>query len=292
MNPTPVAATMSGGEATVFWVVAALCVVGALGLLFARKAVHAAMAMAMVMVGLGILYIVQQAEFVGIIQIFVYSGAVMMLFLFVVMLVGVDASDSRVETLTGQRFWAVLLGVLFVAGAALALRNVVWPTPQTPLAEGVQAEGTVTALAREIFERQVLPFEVLGALLVIAVMGAMVLAHRERLTPRVGQREASLEKLRSGQWLAGKPNPGVYARHNAADTPALAPDGRVVEESVPRVLVARGQVTDPEAYRLRGATATGEPPADAGAQDLPEGTIADLDEDGRRIDGEKQEDGR
>ena len=96
-----------------------------------------------------------------------------------------------------------------------------------------------------------LPFEVLGALLVIAVMGAMALAHRERLLPRRTQREASEEKLRSGKWLAGKPNPGVYARHNAADTPALAPDGTPVEESVPRVLVARGQMASPDVYRLQ-----------------------------------------
>ena len=114
MSPTPAVDMINGMEVVLFWVMATVAVVGALGLLFARKAVHAAMAMAMVMVSLGVMYVGQRAEFVGIIQIFVYSGAVMMLFLFVVMLVGVDASDSMVETLKGQRFWAFLLGFLFV----------------------------------------------------------------------------------------------------------------------------------------------------------------------------------
>ncbi len=273
MNPTPAAELISGGELFMFWLMAVVTVMGSLGLLFARKAVHAAMAMALTMVGLGIVFIVQDAEFVGIIQIFVYSGAVMMLFLFVVMTIGVDASDSGVETLRGQRFWAFLLGALFAAAAVYGLTRVSWPAA-VGLAQA-QAEGTVTALAREIFERQVLPFEMLAALLVIAVMGAMVLAHRERLLPRRSQREWSQERVRSGHWLAGKPNPGVYARHNAADTPALAPDGTPVEESVPRVLVARGQVATPDAYRLqdpREELATDEPEV----IDTPATTTTDL----------------
>jgi NADH-quinone oxidoreductase subunit J len=272
--------TIDGLEVGLFWLLAAVAVLGAMGLLFARKAVHAAMSMATTMISLGVIYIVQQAEFVGIIQIFVYSGAVMMLFLFVVMLVGVDASDSLVETLRGQRVWAFGLGALLAAGSVYGLSRVSWP--QAVGLDTVQAEGTVTALAREIFERQVLTFETLGVLLVVAVMGAMVLAHRERLTPRRTQREMSQERVRSGEWLAGKPNPGVYARHNAADTWALAPDGSPIEESVPRVLVARGQVTDPAAYRLAQGTATaaGEPPGDQSAEDLPRGTNATVDGDG------------
>lgn len=274
MTPMPGAETISGMEVALFWLMATVAVAGALGLLFARKAVHAAMSMATVMVSLGVLYIVQNAEFVGIIQIFVYSGAVMMLFLFVVMMVGVDASDSMVETIKGQRGWAFVIGLLFLAAAVYGLARVSWPAPVG--LEQAQAEGSVTALAREIFERQVLPFEALGSLLVIAVMGAMVLAHRERLMPKRTQREVSEDRLRTGQWLSGKPNPGVYARHNAADTPALAPDGTPVEESVPRVLVARGQVTDPGDYRLAQTAATehGEPPAEMDADDLPTGTVA------------------
>ena len=105
----------STGEAVLFWILGPLAVVGALGLVFARKAVHAAIGMAMTMIIMGVFYIAQDADFLGVIQIFVYTGAVMMLFLFVLMLVGVDSSDSLVETLTGQR-WATALLSLGLAG--------------------------------------------------------------------------------------------------------------------------------------------------------------------------------
>lgn len=231
---------MSGGEALLFWVLGPATVLGSLGLLFSHKAVHAAMSTALVMISLGVFYIAQDAEFVGIIQIFVYSGAVMMLFLFVVMLVGVDASDSLVETLPGQRLFAYAFGLIFAVVIVIGLSRVDFGKPVGLVA--VQEEGTVTGLAREIFTRQVFGFEMLGVLLVIAVMGAMVLAHHERLTPPISQRRRSDQTIESGKWLSGRPNPGVYARHNAADTPALLPDGTPTEESVPRVLVARGQV--------------------------------------------------
>ena len=253
---------MSGGEALLFWVLGPVMVLGALGLLFVHKAVHAAMSMAMVMVALGVLYIAQYAEFVGIIQIFVYSGAVMMLFLFVVMTVGVDASDARIETIPGQRAWGWILALVFVGLGIYAIGRVTFPEPVG--LEAAQSEGAVTALAREIFTNQVFSFEVLGSLLVIAVMGAMVLAHRERLTPRRTQREYAAERVRSNQWVAGKPAPGVYARHNASDTPALLPDGTPVEVSVPRVLVARGQVHEP----YQGVDPAGAPP-DSETADLP-----------------------
>ena len=105
----------STAEAVGFWLLAPIAVLAALGLLFARKAVHAALGMALVMCILGVFYIMQKADFLGIVQIFVYTGAVMMLFLFVLMLVGVDSSDSIVETIKGQR-WASLLLVIGLAG--------------------------------------------------------------------------------------------------------------------------------------------------------------------------------
>ncbi|MEO8749422.1 MAG: NADH-quinone oxidoreductase subunit J, partial [Allobranchiibius sp.] len=105
---------LGGAESTLFFFCAPLTVFGALALLFARKAVHAAMGMALCMILLGIFYIAQEAEFLGIIQIFVYSGAVMMLFLFVVMLVGVDSSDSLVETIRGQKVAALLLSLALI----------------------------------------------------------------------------------------------------------------------------------------------------------------------------------
>ena len=105
----------SSAEAAGFWILAPIAVIAALGLLFARRAVHAAIGVALVMVILGIFYIMQNADFLGIVQVFVYTGAVMMLFLFVLMLVGVDSSDSVIETIKGQR-WSSFLLVVGLAG--------------------------------------------------------------------------------------------------------------------------------------------------------------------------------
>ena len=221
---------------------------GALGLIFARKAVHAALGMALTMIALGVFYITQGAEFLGVIQIFVYTGAVMMLFLFVLMLVGVDSSDSLVETLTGQRWATVVLclGLGGILGAAIGRVTL----PETVGVGAVNAQtGNVTGVAQLIFGRYVWVFEMTSALLITAALGAMVLAHRERLGRGPNQKEWSRRRFEKGENLAGLPAPGVYARHNAVDTPALLPDGTPSELSVSRVLTAREQNTSPELYR-------------------------------------------
>ena len=233
----------SGGEAVLFWVLAPISVVAALGLIFAKKAVHAALGMALVMINLGVFYVAQNADFLGIVQIFVYTGAVMMLFLFVLMLVGVDSSDSLVETIKGQKVagfvLALGLGVVLIA----AIGSVTFASP-VGLAKA-NADGNITGVANLIFGKYVWVFEITSALLITAALGAMVLAHRERLTPRPTQRQWSERRFREGRNLAGLPAPGVYARRNAVDTPALLPDGTPSELSVSRVLTARGQVTGP-----------------------------------------------
>jgi NADH-quinone oxidoreductase subunit J len=231
---------MGGGEAVLFWVLAPLMVFGATGLLFAKKAVHAALWMAVVMVGLGVAYFAQEAPFLGSVQIFVYTGAVMMLFLFVLMLVGIDSSDSLVETIKGQRAAAALLGIGSAVLLVSAIRAVVF-APATGLAD-VNSGGNITAIAEQIFGQYVWAFEVTGALLITAALGAMILAHRERLAPRPTQRELSEKRIRSGAVKAPLPAPGVFARHNAVDTPALLPDGTPSELSISRVLATRGQV--------------------------------------------------
>src|SRR5215216_3294673 len=96
-----------------FWILAPVMVLSALGLLFSRKAVHAALMLAVVMISLAILYAVQDAPFLFAVQIIVYTGAILMLFLFVLMLVGVDASDSVIETIRGHRVASILVGIGF-----------------------------------------------------------------------------------------------------------------------------------------------------------------------------------
>lgn len=236
------------GEAVMFWILGPLAVVGALGLVFARKAVHAALGMALTMIILGVFYIAQDADFLGVIQIFVYTGAVMMLFLFVLMLVGVDSSDSLIETIAGQR-WAtavLVLGLGLLLG--LQIGEATLPEP-AGLTDVNAATGNVSGVAELIFGRYVWVFEVTSALLITAALGAMVLAHRERLGKGPDQREWSKRRFQSGKHLAGLPAPGVYARHNAVDTPALLPDGTPSELSVSRVLTARGQNVSPEVHR-------------------------------------------
>jgi NADH-quinone oxidoreductase subunit J len=106
----------------------------------------------------------------------------------------------------------------------------------------VDSGGNITAIAGLIFGTYVWAFEVTSALLITAALGAMILAHRERLTPKATQRELSIKRIREGVVKAPLPAPGVFARHNAVDTPALLPDGTPSELSVSRVLTARGQM--------------------------------------------------
>jgi NADH-quinone oxidoreductase subunit J len=191
-----------------------------------------------------VLYAVLDAPFLFAVQIIVYTGAILMLFLFVVMLVGVDASDSVVETIKGQRVMAILagllLGTIFVLGLSqISLGAVVG-------LDTANANGNIPALADIIFSKYVFAFEVTSALLITAAVGAMVLAHRERLEPKPTQAGLAAQRVQdyaeSGKHLGPLPTPGVFARHNAVDTPALLPDGTASAASVSRVLAARGTV--------------------------------------------------
>ena len=237
------------GEAILFWTLGPIMVIAALGLLFARKAVHAALSVVVVMISLAFLYVAQDAVFLGVVQVVVYTGAVMMLFLFVLMLVGVDTSDSLVETLRGQRVAGLLAG----AGLVVVLAGVVGRATYGP-AKGLttaNVDSNPVELARIVFGQYVFAFEVVGALLVTAALGALVLTHRRRLTPRVSQRELADARVRGGHTLTPLPAPGVYARHNAMDVPALGPDKEPLDISVPRVLRVRGQEADAAEYAAR-----------------------------------------
>ncbi len=234
------AATDTGtGEAVTFWLLAPLAVLGALGVLFSKKAVHSALLLALTMLSLAVLYLAQDAPFLGVVQVVVYTGAVMMLFLFVLMLVGVDSGDSLVETLRGQRIAAVLVALGFGGLLIFSLGDAV--VTNVGLTEANQA-GNVQGLANLIFSRYVFVFEVTSVLLITAVMAAMMLTHRERQGARVTQQDLSRQRFRGGQNPAPLPGPGVYARHNAVDTPALLPDGSPAEVSVSKVLLARGDI--------------------------------------------------
>ena len=231
------------GETLVFWVCGGLAVIGALGLIVSRKAVHSALWMALTMINLAILYIANFAPFLGMVQVVVYTGAVMMLFLFVLMVVGVDSSDSIIETIKGQRVAAILLGILLVVLLSWGIGSALAGSGSIGLEQANEADGgNVQGIARLIFTDYVVAFEITSALLITAALGAMVLAHRERWTPKPSQEELSKARFAGDGHPGNLPNPGVYARHNAVDTPALLPDGSPSELSLPGALVARHDV--------------------------------------------------
>ena len=233
------------GSQVAFWLLAPVMVLAAIAMVLVRKAVHSALLLATVMICLAVQYAAQDAPFLFAVQIIVYTGAILMLFLFVLMLVGVDASDSLVETIRGQRLLAGLaflgFGVLIVA----AVGNAVYGSDPVGLADA-QPDGNPKGIAQLLFGKYVFAFEVTSALLITAALGAMMLAHRERLTKKRTQRDHAEERIRKYAEQGIHPGPlpttGVLARHNAVDTPALLPDGSIAPTSVSRVLQARGTV--------------------------------------------------
>jgi NADH-quinone oxidoreductase subunit J len=224
-------------EAVLFWVLGTVAVAGGIGVVAAPKAVYSAMSLATTMIMLAVFYIAQDALFLGVVQVVVYTGAVMMLFLFVLMLIGVDLSESLVETLRGQRIAAIVAGVGFGILLIAGIGNVS-VAGFTGLAQA-NAGGNVQGLAALIFTRYLWAFELTGALLITAALGAMVLAHRERFERRKTQRELSEARFRPGGHPTTLPNPGVYARNNAVDMAARLPDGSASELSVSALLQKR-----------------------------------------------------
>jgi NADH-quinone oxidoreductase subunit J len=212
-----------------FWLLAVISVSAALGMILVRKAVYCAVLLAVVMLCLAVLYAILGAPFLAFVQVIVYTGAVLMLFLFVLMIVGIRAKDSIVETLKGQRVAAGLAGIGLLVLLSLTIGHaVIGPAPAETASFGAT---NVNSIARLIFTTYVFPFEVTSALLITAALGAMVLAHRERIEAKLTQRDLSRLRTASAQ-PAPLPGPGTYARHNAVDMPALLPDGTPAQDSV------------------------------------------------------------
>ena len=238
-------------EAVLFWVLAPLTVAAALGMLLVKKAVHSAILMASVMINLAIFYIAQDALFLGIVQIVVYTGAVMMLFLFILMLVGVDSSDSLTETIPGLRPIAITAALGF-GGLMMSLISRATLGRNAIGLDAANSLGNVEGIAQLLFSRYVWPFEVVSALLITAALGAMVLAHHQSIQVRPTQRQLSTQRFR-GKSLAnaaGLPAPGVFARHNAVDVPALLPDGTPAANSINATLQARGDMLTSGTFEL------------------------------------------
>jgi len=246
---TVVAAAATGGATTTelyfFWILAPIAVLAALGMVIARNAVHSALWLVVVMGCLGVFYVIQSGPFLGLAQIIVYTGAIMMLFLFVLLLVGRDASDSLIEVLRGQRVAAVLLGLAFAVLVGFAFYVALNGRSAAGL-DAANAGGNVQAIANSLFTKWVFAFEVTSALLIAAATGAMLLAHIERRRDqKIGQPERMRARFAPGNYPGAKAGPGVYATSNSVATPARLPDGRPSERSVPPILPKR-ELTDAE----------------------------------------------
>jgi len=270
--------TTSTGEATQFWVLAIFAVAGALGTVMMRKAVHSALCLAGTMVILAVFYLANGAYFLGVVQIVVYTGAVMMLFLFVLMLVGISAADSLKETIKGQRWLAMLCGIGFGVLLMAGIGNASLGSFEG--LEDANSGGNVHGLAALIFRDYVFAFELTGALLITAAVAGMVLTHREKTEATPTQREQAAQRVRDGVQVPPMPAPGVYARHNAVDIPALLPDGTPSELTVNRTLRDRGQIRDVSAQALADLAAIEQRTADYQGKALEPDTGDDAEPNG------------
>lgn len=236
-----------------FWLLAPIMVLAALVMVFAKKPVHSALSLAVVMICLAVQYASQEAPFLFVVQIIVYTGAILMLFLFVVMLVGVDSTDSLKETLKGHKVAAIIAALAFLALLILAVGNavttgVIGTDQSIGLREANAAGGdNVKSIAELVFTKYVIVFEATSALLITAAVGTMVLAHGEA-DKKKSQRERVTDRMAAyaehGAHPGVRPNSGVYARTNQIGAPALLPDGTVAQDSISGTLATRGAIID------------------------------------------------
>lgn len=231
----------STGEAWTFWLLAPVAVIGAVGMVLARNAVHSALWLVLSMLSLGVLYVVQQAPFLGLVQVIVYTGAIMMLFLFVLMLVGRNTADSLIEQLRGQRLAAGLLGLGLAALLAAGAYRWLEGAGMVGLTEANAAFGGNTqGLGNVLFSRWVLAFELTGALLIVAAVGALMLTHISRdPSERMSQPERMRARFAPGNYPGPGPGPGVFATSSSNNTPAKLPDGSAAPGSVSPLLPVR-----------------------------------------------------
>ena len=236
-----------------FWLLAPIMVLAALVMVFAKKPVHSALSLAVVMICLAVQYASQEAPFLFVVQIIVYTGAILMLFLFVVMLVGVDSTDSLKETLKGHKVAAMIAALAFVVLLILAVGNavttgVIGTDHPVGLGQANTAGGNnVKSLAGGGGRGGGVGGEATWALLITAAVGTMVLAHGEA-DKKKSQRERVIDRMAAyaehGSHPGVRPNSGVYARTNQIGAPALLPDGTVAQDSISGTLATRGAIID------------------------------------------------
>ena len=170
-------------DAVIFFVFAALALVSALGVVLARNPVHSALLLVVTLVSVAVFFLQQDADLLAAVQIIVYAGAIVVLFLFVIMLLGVDRSDTLRDPVRYQRSTALALGAILLA-ELIFLGGNTWATGAAPDGHvpirggGAEFGNNVERVARTLFTNYLWPFELVAALLVLAVVGSVVLARR------------------------------------------------------------------------------------------------------------------
>ena len=179
-------------ELIIFILATALVLGGALGVILSRNPVYSALLLVVTLLGVAVYFVMQNAQLLAAVQVIVYASAIVVLFLFVIMLLGVDRPEADVEPLTFQRPAAIVLGLL-VLGEVLFIAGRHWATGQLHAAAKLNQAGksNIQVVAETLFTKYLWPFELTAALLVIAVVGAVVLARRS------GQRAEAPEETGS-----------------------------------------------------------------------------------------------
>jgi NADH-quinone oxidoreductase subunit J len=178
MGAASIFATATLPDAITFALAAVLTIAGALGVVFMRNPVYSALMLVMTLFGVAVLFVEENAQFLAAVQVIVYAGAIVVLFLFVIMLLGVDRKEHVLaDSFKGQRIIAGLLGIIvFIEVVSLGSGH--WTTGAHSVQGSLKGSSNVVLLGRSIFTSYLLPFEVTSALLVVAVIGAVVLARR------------------------------------------------------------------------------------------------------------------
>ncbi len=219
-------------DALTFAVAAAISVVGALGVVLSRNPVHSALMLILTLFGVAVLFVEQEAEFLAAVQVIVYAGAIVVLFLFVIMLLGVDRQEAlRSEPMPAQRWLALGLGLLALAEVILLAKGH-WPTGAHSVAGKARVAGhsNTFVLGRALFTTYLFPFEITSALLVIAVVGAAVLARRPR-RPESSLDEPTPEGPAFGGESLGDGGAGRALEPGGEQATDGEPIGEVLEES-------------------------------------------------------------
>ncbi len=241
-------------DAIMFVVSAVLVLAGAIGVIASRNPVHSALSLVMTLFGVALIFLAQQADFIAAVQVIVYAGAIVVLFLFVVMFLGVDRLENLVvEPLRFQRVLALGLVALSVVGMLLLGVGAHWAIGAHSVTAPAlnQPGGDVAALGKSVFTAYLLPFEATAALLIIAIIGAVVLTRRQ---PAAGEEGDAVEDTQG----AGGGGAPAQERSNQADADGVDPDGAAGGQGSPREAPSRSSRGAPGETDSRAAE-DGEP---------------------------------